>query len=35
MVVPDPPAHLIGDATYDFDHLDERLRPCGVNLASA
>lgn len=32
MVMPDPPSHLIGDAAYDSDHLDEELKPCDVNV---
>jgi transposase len=32
MLIPDAPAHLIGDAAYDSDGLDQTLTDCGVNM---
>jgi transposase len=32
MLLPDAPAHLIGDAAYDSDGLDQTLADCGVNM---
>lgn len=32
MLIPDAPKHLIGDAAYDSDGLDQALADCGVNM---
>jgi hypothetical protein len=35
MVIPDAPPNLIGDNTYDSDHLDAELRFYGIELIAS
>jgi hypothetical protein len=34
MVVPEAPQNLIGDAAYDSDKLDAKLKPSGIEVIS-